>query len=752
MFPFYRLLFVFAIVAIISLPALLHAEVVHEQGSLRAFLGGSCEACAYDNWISHISEGVARPNYNDYGPVTLDPQLNGFGQYVQLADTGSGESPIDQWYNIFTAFFAADTHAVDSLLIVTQLDSVYALVILQDSARFYYVLREHLDLGYYDDQLSPEDSSDDVQGSFACGWGVYIFSPTATRSNVLIEAPHPEDDFVTPWITTDVFELWDAGCLMIAGAGREVAWTEQGTYDNSKSLSDPTRVAATVFHAAHRAFVNAHADHFALQLHSYDTATHPNRKSLVISAGADDGFPNEPILDRCTYDDMISLTPMIAVPANLAGDHPDVTVGDYYSMYYEGGYRYQGVNPQISTNNDLIGWGTNRQMQASHIGHDRYRHPENFIHIELDELPDALQDGAETFYQTDLPGGVTFANYQHALDYYRPAFIALEQSLDLPPMVELITPTPTTLNFGYVPVHQTETRYVQFQNISQDVFIQVSDASENSSAFDLFDIPTGTLLTPGEICSLGVEFQPGSAITYSTPLRLTTDQGCCHMELRGTGSGATIALTPDSLAFDSSEVGMPDTLTVACYNGGNATLRLFECLAGSPSARFLPPSDSTIGSHDTEVLSVEFTPQMAGTEICSVGVISTAYNLDTAWVVVTGTWEAIPQAVNDLVISFHDSNSIQLCWQASDSTSDGVPLSADGYIVLSYPHWDDPLTVVGYTSDTCFVHLGGLDESASMFYQVIAYYGSPVPPITEQQASLANRRLLPRQLERVSNE
>ena len=197
----------FALLAlIIFLPHISSAEILHEQGALRDLLGGSCSNCAYDNWISHISEGIARDNFNDYGPVSLDPQNNEFGNFIALADTGTAESPIDKWYNIFAAFFAADTHHVDSLLTAASLDSIYDLVVFADTARIYYILREHLNPAYYDDQQTPSDSSDDVQGSFSCGWGIYIFSPSAARENILLEAPHPEDDFLTPWLATDVFQ------------------------------------------------------------------------------------------------------------------------------------------------------------------------------------------------------------------------------------------------------------------------------------------------------------------------------------------------------------------------------------------------------------------------------------------------------------------------------------------------------------------------------------------------------------------
>lgn len=697
------------------------AEILHEQGTLRGLLGGSCPGCAYDNWISHISEGIARNNYNDYGPVSLDPQLDGFGSFIALSDTGAGESPIDKWYNVFAAFFAADTNRVDSLLTAASLDSIYDLVVFEDTARVYYILREHLNLAYYDVQRTPADSTDDVRGSFSCGWGIYVFAPSATHGNVLIEAPHPEDDFVTPWIATDVFQSWNAGGLMIAGAGREVLWTEQGTFDNTKSLSDPSRVSSTVFHAAHRAFADAHADAFALQLHSYDSEAHPNHKSLVVSAGADDSYPNMPILDRCAYNDMISLTPYVAVPANLCGDHPNVTIGSYYSLFYEGGYEYQGTSPTISQNNDLGGYSQNCQMQYLHADHARYSDAENFVHIEMDEMPDAIQDSVGAFYLTGLPGSVTFANYQHALDYFRPAYVALLQALELPPMETLLLPNPALLNIGSVAVHQTEYRWEKYQNMCAET-LHINGATVSLPVFALSSVPTNLDLIPGAICSLRVSFTPNSATTYSSVLTLLTDHGCSLIEVRGSGSGAALTLTPDSLGFDTLAVGVPDTLSLNCHNDGNSTLVISGFVSSSPSAHILFATDSTISGHANATIKVEFRPLDAGAAICSVGVVSNAYNADTAWVAVTGFGSAIPQAVNGVVISFVSPGSIQLCWPLSDSTMTGFPLAADGYQILAHSATGDPSTLIGITSDTCFVHSEVVNTSLQQYYTVIAYY------------------------------
>ena len=118
------------------------ADIIYESGTLQGFLGGSCPGCEYDNWISHISEGIASPGYNHYGPRELDPQTTGFGRYQLIEASPAGDSLIAVWYSLFANLFAGDTATIASYMNDTGLDSIYQLVILTDVDRQYYILRE----------------------------------------------------------------------------------------------------------------------------------------------------------------------------------------------------------------------------------------------------------------------------------------------------------------------------------------------------------------------------------------------------------------------------------------------------------------------------------------------------------------------------------------------------------------------------------------------------------------------------------
>ena len=73
----------------------------------------------------------------------------------------------------------------------------YELVIFQDTVynRTFQIIREQLDTSYVDIN-DPENTEDDVVGAFRNGWGMFIINPNAEREQVIIQVPHPCDDFI----------------------------------------------------------------------------------------------------------------------------------------------------------------------------------------------------------------------------------------------------------------------------------------------------------------------------------------------------------------------------------------------------------------------------------------------------------------------------------------------------------------------------------------------------------------------------
>ncbi|MFQ6609749.1 MAG: CapA family protein, partial [Fidelibacterota bacterium] len=406
----------------------LNGEILYELGSLKEFIGGISPGTQYENYISHISEGIASEGYNDYGPSWLDVQTNGFGNYREIEDDSE---TLSYWEEILTELNRGNIETTDQLLSDSLSTFYYDLVQFEDTEynRSLYIVREQLDSSYVDLNL-PMTPEDDVVGSFRNGWGIFIINPSAQRQNVVIEVPHPCDDFIAPYFATNLFLDIDAYALAIAGAGREVKWTESGNYSNNKSLSDPSRNTNTPFHIFHTVLsdsllqVPPHSP-LVLHLHSFDdNESHEGFKSIVLSAGWDAGYANKPVRDVTDSNlDFVNFTVEYPTPENAFGVHSAEHVTDYYQVHYNGTFLYHGEtqNYPVPHTYELLGPNTGVQMNYLR----QFTHPgsvyEPWVQVELFEKPTLFTDiemPNEELYPVGYP--TSLQNYQILMDYFQP--------------------------------------------------------------------------------------------------------------------------------------------------------------------------------------------------------------------------------------------------------------------------------------------------------------------------------------------
>jgi hypothetical protein len=384
--------------ALLWLIVALSAAITVETGSLRDFLVSDEPACAYDNWVSHLAEGIAIANYNLYAPY--DVQTTGFGDFRIPNDT-----EVAYWNNMLDLFCAGDYEGAQTVL--NQNAAPFQIVEFHDTdtGRTYYMIRELPNLTYVDDN-DTADTYDDETGAFAYGWGLFIYNPQGTKP-IIITVPHPCDDFPTPMFGLAAMNRWNAKYLLINGAGREVRWTNEGSYTNTKSLSDPTRNAAHPLQVAYVKFADKVRDEqgwreFSPQMHSYDWNRHPGYANCQISAGNPRNCPNLPIRDLSPLkNDLINNGEHLMIPANTVGLHRDVYLNDFYGVNYtvhdftfqDGIYNYP-VNNSI----DLPAYTQNRQMIYTQTGTTDYDVYDPFFHVEMDELPNEYDETNNVYH------------------------------------------------------------------------------------------------------------------------------------------------------------------------------------------------------------------------------------------------------------------------------------------------------------------------------------------------------------------
>lgn len=126
-----------------------------------------------------------------------------------------------------------------------------------DTKREYLVLREDLDA---------------VQT--IRGWGSYIINP-ASRTNAIVEVPHPKADLHTPEVGAEVFAACEAKGFLLAGSHRDKA--------------DVPDLVDSVFHQVHTAWVGPAAQVSAWQIHGFASAKHAFPRGAKVVASTGDG-------------------------------------------------------------------------------------------------------------------------------------------------------------------------------------------------------------------------------------------------------------------------------------------------------------------------------------------------------------------------------------------------------------------------------------------------------------------------------
>jgi len=414
------------------------AGITYERGILTEFFGGTSPNTSYDNWISHTTEGIASDGFNDYGPSWLDTQTNGFGQHRILTENSE---TLNYWESIFDNFVIGDTILVDSLLQDSIESFFYELIIFEDTSinKTYHIIREQLDTTYVDLNI-PDNDDDDVIGSFKNSWGMYIINPTANREQVIIQVPHPCDDFIASYIALEIFIQTDAFAFMIASAGREVAWNGIGNYSNNKSISDPSRYPYTVFQkfqesVAHPLIgLNPHWP-LIFAIHSFDNETHLSRKSIIMAAGAQNSFTTKPIRDISdSHLDILNFTSEYPIIVNQFDNTDPLHVTEYYEIFYDDYCVYDNGNNEFSITlaSELRGPATGIQMLDIQSQINSYSVYEPWVHIELDEKPmifDNIELSDEILYSNGIyPVG--FQNFSIIHEYYQPFIDAIVSYLN----------------------------------------------------------------------------------------------------------------------------------------------------------------------------------------------------------------------------------------------------------------------------------------------------------------------------------
>ena len=145
-------------------------------------------------------------------------------------------------------------------------------------------------------------------------------------------------------------------------------------------------------------------------------------------------------------------------------------------------------------------------------------------------------------------------------------------------------------------------------------------------------------VAPGATCNVGVAFRPTGTGARTASLAINSNGGNVTVPLSGTGNGAVLRLTPTSLTFPRTAVGVRSAVqTITVTNAGNQNMNKPTLALNGPQAADYNANSNcpnTVVPGGTCTISVTFRPRAAGTRTATLTVSS---NGGTATASLTGT-------------------------------------------------------------------------------------------------------------------
>jgi uncharacterized protein (TIGR03437 family) len=239
------------------------------------------------------------------------------------------------------------------------------------------------------------------------------------------------------------------------------------------------------------------------------------------------------------------------------------------------------------------------------------------------KLPLAVQFGSAGHPAVELP-----------LEYQAPPAPALRAS-------------PASVDFGDVAVGQSTQRPVSITNAGT-ANLTIQELATSNAVFTA-SVGLPLTLSPGAVRDLFVTFKPAGATAESGTLTIrsndpATPVTAVNLTGRGTGSGGgpsngtpVMAITPTSLAFGDTGVGLTKDLNLTIRNTGNGALVISSITPTQPVFSVVGNSSFTVAPGGQQVVAVRFAPAVAG---LATGALTIASNdpARTAFTVpVTGT-------------------------------------------------------------------------------------------------------------------
>jgi hypothetical protein len=253
----------------------------------------------------------------------------------------------------------------------------------------------------------------------------------------------------------------------------------------------------------------------------------------------------------------------------------------------------------------------------------------------------------------------------------------------------------SNLNFGNILVGTTSSSSaVTFTNTG-NTSVSISQVKLTGSGFTASGIPVPSALTPGQMATLMVSFDPSvtGAATGSVSVVSNATNSPASIGLAGSGVQPQLSLQPGNVAFGNVPVGSTNTQTMTISNPGSATLNISQSSvsgAGFSITGLTLPLNVAPGTMSSFTLS--YTPAGAGTVSGTLKLVSNA-PVSPANFVLSGSGVAQTSQLSASPVSLSFASTAV----GSSSASQTVTLSNTGNAAVTISKLTSSSTAFGVT-------------------------------------------------------
>ncbi len=286
------------------------------------------------------------------------------------------------------------------------------------------------------------------------------------------------------------------------------------------------------------------------------------------------------------------------------------------------------------------------------------------------------------------------------------------------------TPSPIAFN-GTCP-HQVDSVLVKIYNQGNLPFQYQAITGASTGVYTNYPTNSGYQIFANDTLRIWVRFRPDSTLSYLDTLRISFVAPYTSMTIpiSGLGIGYYAYSNQTTLSYNTIiEPTLRDSLSVLIRVKGNRPLQNSQWVTIPSGLPFTSPNIANINGGDSATVKIYFTPTTPGQYSGQIGLVSSAINVDTLKISVSGTSKYFPATPGNLTIT-RVSNDIQLNWARVDTSIHGVPVTITNYLVFFKNLQTDSWAFLAYTTGpaaTSYTHLGAARFSTSLLYQVRSY-------------------------------